>query len=167
MGNMYKETVTRKRVPVLFFMLILLVSILFLMEFSKNIKFYDYNINEILNIFFFFIVILISLLELFKCKVKYSYFIIADQFIIHRIKGNYDKVVENIKLNDIVYFGKCSGLKSKININKSKKYTCSILNRDTYCCVYKNGKKTQRFYFEPSTHLIRKLNYLSNKRLAS
>ncbi|MBO0570647.1 hypothetical protein EXQ43_04015 [Clostridium botulinum] len=167
MGNMYKETVARRTVPVLFFMLILLVGILFLVEFLKSIKFYGYKLDEILNIFYLSIVILVSFLEVFKFKIKYSYFIIADQFIIHKIKGNYDKVVENIKLKDIIYFDKCAGLRSKIDISKSKKYTCSLLDRDTYCCVYKDGNSTKKFYFEPSNNLITKIKYLSNKRLAS
>ena len=46
MGNMYKETVARRRVPVLFFMLILLVGILFLVEFLKNIKLSSYRLDE-------------------------------------------------------------------------------------------------------------------------
>ncbi|EPY2272137.1 hypothetical protein ACXAUS_000944 [Clostridium sporogenes] len=167
MGNMYKETVARRTVPVLFFMLILLVGILFLVEFLKNIKLSSYKLDEMLNIFLLCIAILVSFFEVFKCKIKYSYFIIADQFIIHKIKGNYDKVVENIKLKDIIYFGKCAGLRSKINISKSKKYTCSLLNRDTYCCVYKDGNNTKKFYFEPSNNLIAKIKYLSSKRLAS
>ncbi|WP_251861657.1 hypothetical protein [Clostridium sp. Marseille-Q2269] len=167
MGNMYKETVTRRTVPVLFFMLVLLVGILFLVELVKNIKFYDYRADEVLNISLLCIVILVIFLEVFKCKIKYSYFIIADQFIIHKIKGNYDKVVENIKLKDIIYFGKCTGIKSAINISNSKKYTCSLLNRYTYYCVYKHGNKTKKFYFEPSNNLISKIKYLSSKRLAS
>ncbi|EJO5346128.1 hypothetical protein NRP93_000162 [Clostridium botulinum] len=167
MGNMYKETVARRRVPVLFFMLILLVGILFLLELVKNIKFYGYKLDEILSAFLLSIVILVSFWEVFKCKVKYSYFIIADQFIIHKIKGNYDKVVENIKLKDIIYFGKCAGIKSKINISKCNKYTCSLLNRDAYCCIYKDGNKTKKFYFEPSSNLIAKIKYFSNKRLVS
>ncbi|MCC5440956.1 hypothetical protein LMP53_18180, partial [Clostridium botulinum] len=60
MGNMYKETVARRTVPVLFFMLILLVGILFLVEFLKSIKFYGYKLDEILNIFLLSIVILVS-----------------------------------------------------------------------------------------------------------
>ena len=167
MGNMYKETVARRRVPVLLFMLILLVGILFLVGFLKNIRFYGYKLDEILNIFLLCIVVLVSFLEIFKCKIKYSYFIIADQFIIHKIKGNYNRVVENIKLKDIIYFDKCAGLKTKINISNSKKYTCSLLNRETYCCVYKDGNSTKKFYFEPSNNLIAKIKYLSSKRLAS
>ncbi len=53
MGNMYKETVARRRVPVLLFMLILLVGILFLVGFLKNIRFYGYKLDEILNIFYY------------------------------------------------------------------------------------------------------------------
>ncbi|NEZ47341.1 hypothetical protein FDF74_09060 [Clostridium niameyense] len=167
MGNMYKETIIRKRVPVLLFVIILLTISLYLMEFIKGLKINVYNIQQILNNLIIAFLILISLFEIVKCKVRYTYFIIADQFIIHKIKGSEDKVVENIKLKDIIYFGKTNRIKSKFMLTNCKKYTCSLFNGEAYYCIYKKGDKTKKFYFEPSYNLIKKLEYFSNKRLAS
>lgn len=169
MGNMYKETVTRRRATILFFMLILLVGALFLTEVVKNIKLNNYSLNDVTSISLISLIILASFIQLVKCKVRYTYFIIADQFIIHKINGSSDKVVENIKLSDIEYFGKIGKVKSKFIMNRLKNYTCSIVNVDVYCCIYREGTKIKKFYFEPSRNLITKLSHLynKNKRLAS
>lgn len=167
MGNMYKETITRRKLPSMVKLFTILVIALFLGEIIKGFTINGQEVGEIAIIFCATLVIMTLIFEVFRCRVKYTYSIIADQFIIHKIKGTEDKVVENIKLRNIEYIGKNDMPKFKESIISSKKYICSILNLSPYCCVYKDGDRLKKFYFEPSSNLIEKIKINREKRLAS
>jgi len=115
----------------------------------------------------FFNTIMIGLcyMEFSKCKIKYKYSIVVDQFIIHRIKGGEVTILEDIKLKDIEFIGKYSDYSSDNHISSSKKYICSSFTGSKFCCVYKLGNKFKKFYFEPSVPLINKINLLKSKPL--
>lgn len=167
MGNMYKETISRRKLPSIVKLFTILVAALFLAEVIKDITINGQDIGRIAIVFCTALVVLTLAFEIFRCRVKYTYSIIADQFIIHRIKGSEDKVVENIKLRNIQYIGRNDMPKLNEGIKSSKKYVCSIFNLSPYYCIYKDGDKLKRFYFEPSTRLIEKIKVNREKRLAS
>lgn len=160
MGNMHKETICRRKLASLIKLFTLIVIVLFFIKIIEGLY-----IGSTLAVFTGGLVTLVLVLEIIKCRVRYTYSLIADQFIIHRIKGNDDKVVENIKVKDIEYIEK----QKTINITtiNNKKYICSLLNFNPYCCAYRQGDKLKKFYFEPSSNLIEKLKFNRNKRLAS
>lgn len=160
MGNMHKETICRRKLASLIKLFTLILIVLFFTEVIEGLY-----IGSMLIVLTGALVTLVLVLEVTKCRVRYTYSLIADQFIIHRIKGNDDKVVENIKVKDIEYIEK----QKTINITtiNNKKYICSLLNFNPYCCVYRQGDKLKKFYFEPSNNLIEKLKFNRNKRLAS
>ncbi|KAJ49940.1 hypothetical protein BD780_003922 [Clostridium tetanomorphum] len=166
MGNMYKETIKRRKLPSLLKLFIILVSVLFFIEIIEGLTVSGQNVRIIAMIFCTTLVILTLIFEIFRCRVRYTYSIIADQFIIHKIKGSEDKVVENIKLRNIQYIGQKSIPKFKEDIISSKKYVCSILNFSPYCCIYRDGSNLKRFYFEPSNNLIEKIKFHRNKKIS-
>lgn len=101
MGNMYKETITRRKLPSIVKLFIILVIALFFAEIIKDITINGQGIGRIAVLLCTTLVMAALVFEVFRFRVKYTYSIIADQFIIHRIKGSEDKVVENIKLRNI------------------------------------------------------------------
>ncbi|MBE6065988.1 hypothetical protein [Clostridium cochlearium] len=164
MGNMYKETVTRKKAISFIKVFIILISVLFLLSIIEII--YENNmklITIIVNILF----IIFLFTELFKCKVKYTYSIIADQFIIHKISGLRDKVVENIKIKDIEYIGKDDLVRFKGKLITNKKYMCHTYKLRPYCCIYRENNKYKKFYFQPSMDLIEKIEFNKNRQPAA
>lgn len=165
MGNMHKETICRRKLASLIKLFTLIVIVLFFTEVIEGLTFYGLYIGSSLILLTTALVALVLVLEVIRCRVRYTYSLIADQFIIHKINGNGDKVVENIKVRDIEYIKK----QKIINITtiNNKKYICSLLNFNPYCCVYRQGNKLKKFYFEPSNNLIEKLKFHKNKRLAS
>ncbi|OFI01525.1 hypothetical protein CLOACE_20800 [Clostridium acetireducens DSM 10703] len=162
---MYKETIERKIFHVIFALFLILVTVLFSTEIIKLIYTQRSDINN-LSVFIFQIGLLVVFaFEVFKCKVKYSYSVIADQFIIHKLIGNEDKVVENIKIQDIEFIGENNKLLSCLDRIKSRKYICSLYCKKTYCCIYKKGEKVNKFYFESSNDLVKKIKVIKNKSL--
>lgn len=163
MGNMYKETVTRKRsisFIKLFTILIAVLVFLSIVEelFNNNIRLVTVVSNLLFTIILF--------TEIFKCKVKYTYSIIADQFIIHKISGLGDRVVENIKIRNIEYIGKDDFARFKGKLITNKKYMCHAYDLSPYCCIYKENNKYKKFYFQPSINFIKKIEFNKNRKLA-
>ena len=167
MGNMYKETITRRKLPSIVKLFTILVIALFFAEIIKDITINGQGIGRIAVLLCTTLVMAALVFEVFRFRVKYTYSIIADQFIIHRIKGSEDKVVEDIKLRNIQYIGKNDMPNFKESVTSSKKYVCSIFNFSPYCCIYRDGDKLKRFYFEPSNNFIEKIKLNREKRLAS
>ncbi len=165
MRIMYKEVVTRRKTPFMAAMLLGLVMMIVISNIVEQIKVSNYEIGFITNPVFFVITTIVITLELIKCKVKYKYSIIANQLIIHRLKNDKQSVVENIRIEDIVFIGKTKDIKSSINKNikkavnsiSSKRYVCSMSMFNQYCCIYRYGDKYKRFYFEPSREFIKKI----------
>ena len=165
MRIMYKEVVTRRKTPFMAAMLLGLVMMIVISNIVEQIKVSNYEIGSITNPVFFVITTIVITLELIKCKVKYKYSIIANQLIIHRLKNDKQSVVENIRIEDIVFIGKTKDIKSSINKNikkavnsiSSKRYVCSMPMFNQYCCIYRYEDKYKRFYFEPSREFIKKI----------
>ncbi|MBU3159568.1 hypothetical protein KPL37_07330 [Clostridium frigoris] len=160
---MYKEMIQRKKFPAVVSLFITLVVFICLSDLLPKVSIGNINVKTFVTLFFNTIMIALCYMEFSKCKVKYKYLIVADQFIIHKIKGQDVTVREDIKLKDIEYIGKYSNYSSDIHISSSKKYVCSTFIGSKFCCVYKAGNKFKKFYFEPSDGLMNKIKLLKEK----
>lgn len=160
---MYKEMVQRKKFPAIILLLITLITFICLSDLLPKIDMGNINIKMFVTIFFNTLMIVLCYFEYSKCKVKYKYSIVADQFIIHKIKGEEVTIQEDIKLKDIEFIGKYSNCTSNIHISSSRKYLCYTFFGSKLCCVYKVGDKFKRFYFEPSDGLMNKIRLLKKK----
>jgi len=162
---MYKEMVQRKKLPAIVMLFITLITVICLSDLLPKVSVGSINIKTFVTMFFNTLMIALCYMEFSKCKVKYKYSIVVDQFIIHKIKGDEIKILEDIKLKDIEYIGKYCDCKVDSHISSSKKYICSTFVGSKFCCVYKVGDKMKRFYFEPSIGLMNKIRLLKEKSL--
>jgi len=162
---MYKEMVERKKFPAIVLLFITLITVICLSDLLPKVSIGSINIRTFITMFFNTLMIALCYVEFSKCKVKYKYSIVVDQFIIHRIKGGEVKILEDIKLKDIQYIGKYCNYNSDMHISSSKKYICSTFVGNKFCCVYKVGDKLKKFYFEPSVSLMNKIRLLKEKSL--
>ena len=162
---MYREMVQRKKFPAIVLLFVTLIAIICLSEILPKISIGSINIKTFATMVFYILMVALCYMEFSKCKIKYKYSIVADQFIIHKIKGEEVKIQEDIKLKDIEFIGKYSNCNTDIHISSSKKYMCSTFNGNKFCCVYKSGEKFKKFYLEPSDGLMNKIKALKAKPL--
>ncbi len=160
---MHKEIVERKKFPVMVLLFITLITFICLSDLLSKISIGSINIKMFVTMFFNTLMIALCYIEFSKCKVKYKYSIVADQFIIHKIRGEEVTIVEDIKLKNIEFIGKYSNCNADIHISSSKKYICSTFIGSKFCCVYKVEDKFKKFYFEPSDGLMNKIRLLKEK----
>lgn len=164
---MYKETIFRRKISSVIMILLTSVILLYIAQLLNNFIVYGFKVRNFTGVLFTLAVLLVALIEIQKCKISYTYSIIANQFIIHKIKGNLDKVVENIKIDDIKYIGKTSSCNFNKEVAFGSTHTCSVFNKDLYCCIYEDKGKIKKFNFESSEKLVIKINKLREKRLVS
>jgi len=160
---MYKEMVQRKKFPVVVLLFITLIMFICLADLLPKVIMGSINIKTFVTLFLYILMIALCYMEFSKCKIKYKYLIVADQFIIHKIRGEEVTIREDIKLKDIEYIGKYSNYSSDIHISSSKKYICSTFIGSKLCCVYKAGSSFKKFYFEPTDGLMNKIRSLKEK----
>ncbi|GAA0728828.1 hypothetical protein GCM10008905_28190 [Clostridium malenominatum] len=158
MGNMYKETIIRSKLSSILKIFSILILSLYGREIMDEFQTIAVVTTTTLIVFTLFY-------EIKCCRVKYTYSIIADEFIIHKINAKEDRVVENIKLRDIQNVGQENLLVPQKNIFNTKKYTCSVFNLKPYFCLYREGNKLRMFYFEPSEDLVEKIIF-NKERIA-
>jgi len=164
---MYKEMVQRKKFPAVVLLFIILIAFISISGLLPRVRIGSINIKTYVTMFFNTLMIALCYMEFSKCKVKYKYLIVADQFIIHKIKGEEVTILEDIKLKNIEFIGKNSNYNSDTHISSSKKYICSTFTGCKCCCVYKVGDKLKKFYFEPSDGLMNKIKILKGKSILS
>ena len=157
---MYKEIVQRKKFPAIVLLFIILIVFICLSDLLPMASIGSISIKTFVTMFFNTLMIALCYMEFSKCKVKYKYLIVADQFIIHKIRGEEVTILEDIKLKNIEFIGKYSNYSANIHISSSKKYICSTFTGSKFCCVYKVGDKFKKFYFEPSNGLMNKMRLL-------
>jgi len=163
MGFMYKEVIIRKRLPVFIVFFLVIILILCLLKIAEIMKLVSSDMGKFVDIISLFILTGFGMFEFHKCRIKYKYSIIADQLIIHKIKGDEYKLVEDIRIDDIQYIGPNSKLRGIKKHLKTKKYICSVFNMKKQCCVYHIGKKSYKIYFEPSIELIEKVKCIKDR----
>jgi hypothetical protein len=164
---MHKEIVERKKFPAMVFLFITLITLICLSDILTKIGLGSVNMKTIIIVLFSILMIILCYIEFLKCKIKYKYLIVADQFIIHKIKGEEITVLEDVKFKNINFIGKCSNCNANIHISTSKRYICSTFLRSKFCCVYKSEGKFNKFYFEPSEGLINKITLLKENQYFS
>ena len=162
---MYKEMVQRKKFPAVVLLFITLIIFICLSDLLPKVSIGSTNIKIFVTMFFNILMIALCYMEFSKCKIKYKYLIVADQFIIHKIRGEEVTIREDIKLKDIKFIGKNCDYSSDADIISSKKYICSTSIGSKFCCVYKVEDKFKKFYFEPSDGLMKKIKLLKEKSL--
>jgi hypothetical protein len=96
---MYKEMIKRKKFPAVVILFFTLITFICLSDLLPKISIGSINIKTFITMFFNMLMLALCYIEFSKCKVKYKYSIVADQFIIHKIKGEDVKILEDIKLN--------------------------------------------------------------------
>lgn len=162
---MHKEIVERKKFPVIVLLFITLIAFICLSDLLSKISIGSINVKIFVTMFFITLMIALCYIEFSKCKVKYKYSIVADQFIIHKMRGEEVTIVEDIKLKNIEFIGKYSNCNEDMHISSSKKYICSTFIGSKFCCVYKVEDKFKKFYFEPSDSLMNKIRLLKEKSI--
>ena len=156
---MYKEMVERKKIPAMVLLFFALITFICLSDILPKMNIGGIDIKTIAIIVFRALMIALCYIEFSKCKVKYKYSIVADQFIIHKIKGDEVILLEDIKLKNIDFIGRFKNYKADTHISASKNYICSTFHRNKFCCVYKVEGKLKKFYFEPSEGFMKRLGY--------
>jgi hypothetical protein len=164
MGNMYKEVIFRKRLPVFIVFFVVMIIVLYLLKIAEIMNLIPIHMARIIDIFCLFTLISFAIYEIKKCQVQYKYSIIGEQLIIHRVKGKSQKLVEDIKIQDIRYIGPISKRHAVKWGNKRRNYICSLINLNKHCCIYADGHKSHEVYFEPSSELIEKIKIIKNKQ---
>ena len=154
---MHKEMVERKKVHAMVLLFIVLIAFICLSDILPNMNVGLINIKTLATMGFITIMIALCYIEFSRCKVKYRYSIVADEFIIHKVKGNEVTILEDIKLKNINFIGRNQNYKTDIHISDIKTYMCSTFYRNKFCCVYKADDKFKKFYFEPSEGLMNKI----------
>lgn len=162
---MYKEIVERRKFPVVVLLFITLIAFICLSDLLSKVSIGRINTKMFVTMFFITLMIVLCYIEFLKCKVKYKYSIVADQFIIHKIRGGEVSIVEDIKLKNIEFIGKYINCNADFHISSSKRYICSTFMRNKFCCVYKVEDKFKKFYFEPSDSLMNKITLLKEKSI--
>ena len=155
--------VQRKKFPAVISLFIILIVFICLSDLLPKASIGSINIKTFITLFFNMTMIVLCYIQFSKCKVKYKYLIVADQFIIHKIRGEEVTIREDIKLKDIEFIGKDSNCSSDIHISSSKKYICSTFIGSKFCCVYKAGNNFKKFYFEPSDCFMNKIRLIKEK----
>ena len=110
---MYKEMVQRKKFPAVVLLFITLITFICLSDLLPKISIGSINIKMFVTMFFNTLMIALCYIEFSKCKVKYKYSIVADQFIIHKIRGEEVTILEDIKLKNIEFIGKYSNCNTR------------------------------------------------------
>lgn len=164
MRELYKEIIERKKLPIATFLITLLCVFIYVYKFiAMWITGDDSLVEDALGLAIFIFMAIVSVGEIYRSGIRYKYSIIADQFIIHKIIRNNNIEEESIKFKDIKFLGRVKDLKENYKVNSTKKYLCSVVNTNRYCCVYSSGGKLKKFYFEPSKEMIGKLKFMMNK----
>jgi hypothetical protein len=158
MRTMYREEVSRRKLPSILAFFILLVPLIYVADIAEQIAMHNRAIGIVANSLLFAVTLGILGYAIIRCRTRYRYSIIADQLIIHRLNNGDQVVVENIKIKDIKSIDKKGDLSCKLRLNHT--YNCSLLKPWTCCCTYKDNDKYRRFYFQPSDNFINKLQFM-------
>ncbi|SHE45343.1 hypothetical protein [Clostridium fallax] len=154
---MHRELIKRRKSTTIISSVVVLCAMIFLANIIGRIKINNSKLDIYTDPLLAIITTAFLVFELFQCKVKYKYSIIADKLMIHKIISDEEKILEKIRLSDIVYIGNNSDEYKKYNASVKKKYICNTATGKNCCCVYKLGDNYRKVYFQPSSELINKI----------
>ncbi|WP_268041089.1 hypothetical protein [Clostridium aestuarii] len=155
-----------KKIFIMFLIVMLLAVSIVVSDLVVGMNIGKYQVGEQLGVVITFFTFGLVIKQIQKGKIKYKYFLIADEFIIYKVRGSRQDVVENIKIKDIKCIKKVSERVEKFDSIKSKKYTCLNSNSNVYSCKYNDDNGTNKFYFEPSGELVNRLYSLIDERIS-
>lgn len=155
MGILYRETIIRRKMPVIVMIIMIIFAVSAIESIIDQIALREEE-NRKIDTFLLVITMFIIGYEAFKCKIVYKYSIIENRLVINKVLGTNSKVVEKVFFNEIIYIGKPSS--PIFNLARGKKYTGNTFNEDTVCCIYKRNNKLNKFYFEPSKSMMNKID---------
>ncbi|ACD22941.1 hypothetical protein FDE76_06580 [Clostridium botulinum] len=155
---MHKEVVIRKKAPVIAIVLLIITAMLYLYQGISILGIKNIRLVRFYNISIVFLTLSIIFFEIMKCRISYKYSIIANKLIINKIFHNNEKNLESINLADIVYLGKSNYIAKEYIVKNKGNYSCGIINKKKFCCIYKRENVYYKFSFNPSDKLIRRLN---------
>ncbi|SHI02301.1 hypothetical protein [Clostridium grantii] len=160
---MHKEVVVRSKMTSLVTMIFICEFLIIISDIAENINVFGHRIAGYSKIMAIIFLSIIVYKEIIKCKLRYKYSIIADQFIVYRLSNEKQEILENIKVSSIQSIDKIWYRKLSIHQFMAKKYTSLIVTPSMYCCTYRINDKNEIFYFQPSENLVLKLNDLRNR----
>ncbi len=159
MGIMQKETISHRRSNAIIASVIFGSAMIFLGRAIGNIRLYNTKIEVVTDPLLIFMTLAIFAILFRKCRVSYKYSVIADQLIIHKVISEKQKVLEDIKVEDIVYLGEDKDRIKEFSTKGCRSYTCRNFEAKK-CCIYKKNNKTYKFYFQASDRFVNKVNNL-------
>ena len=158
MRTIYKEEYCRKKLPTVIGMFLLLTIIILIYD-AIRANIVSSKTAVIITTFLLYIVLATSVtIATLRCRLRFRCSLIADQFIVYKMSKQEQRVEHNIKVKDIVCIKKISMLECIVNRVKHSSYLSSTFDGRIYCCIYKDGDRHKKFFFQPSCILISKLN---------
>lgn len=166
MGNIYREVVCKKKAKAIVLVILFISFIIAVSTFLSAVHSIDRFDKKVINYALTALVVMFIAYQTFQCVTKYKYSIMIDKLMVHRIYSNNQTNLENIYLDDIVYIGKNKDNKYSCRSLRKKSYMCDMLAEGRYCCVYKTENGYNKFYFQPSKELIRRIENLKSTDIA-
>ena len=159
MACIYNEKVKRSMKPLVLLLALLGVSLMLVSYFGKSLGLssdMEMAIDLVLTLVFLF-----AGYNVYSMSSEvYRYSIIADDFLIHKISGGNNKLLEKMKLYDIKAL---EATKNRREVLRNLKNNYSgNLTKPGYYCEYRSNGKNRTFRFDPSACMINKIN---NSRL--
>lgn len=170
MKIMYREEYSRKKLPAVVGIFFFMALLIFVSDTIKESANNNVVISVVVSVTLPLAIIISVVLATIKCRCKFRYSLIADQFIIHRLNGQ-DLIIEkNIELEQVVSIEQISSIKFLFKRMRHQGYILSLFNRRTFSCTYKQGNDTETFFFQPSEIFVNKIKgnmVRSNQKLVS
>lgn len=155
---MYKEVISRKKVPLIIIALFAITIMLYIHEMVYMIESYDKNERHVINIALLSLISMLVLAELKIATISYRYSLIAGKLIINKINGKKERNEISVKTSDVLYIGTKSELpKEYKNIRGGRSFCCNYFQASKYICIYKNSESIKSFSFSPSECMVEKI----------
>ncbi|MGL5575094.1 MAG: hypothetical protein ACRDCW_06035 [Sarcina sp.] len=160
MGIMQREIRDHKKSVVIVQSIVFMSFMIFISGIVGQVRVNNIILKSITDPIFI-VVTIGAIIWLFKnSSTSYKYSVIADQFIIHKVTDKNQNILENIKVGNILYIGKNEEKIKSFKVHTCKKYTCSMVSSEKYCCIYEVEGKVKKFYFEASNNFVEKVEKL-------
>lgn len=158
MGIMHRETIRQNRANTIIGSIVFSSIMIAIAKFVGEFELSGGRIEVVTDPLFIIVTLIVLAILLRQCKISYKYSVIADQLIIHKVSDNEQEILENIKINDILYLGKEKKKLKKFVTKTTKRYTCNSFDKNNYCCIYNREGKNYKFYFRASDKFVDKIN---------
>ncbi|MGL4656025.1 MAG: hypothetical protein ACRCWM_09110 [Sarcina sp.] len=160
MGIMQREVRNHKTSVAIIQSVVFMSFMIFISGIVGQVKLEDTRLESVTDPIFIVITIVAIILLFKNSSTSYKYSVVADQFIIHKVTDKNQNILENIKVGNILYIGNNENEIKKFKACTCKKYTCSMVSSERYCCIYESNGATKKFYFEASSNFVEKVKNL-------